>query len=146
VRSQLRVVVVVGRPGAAGGASSRLSVESPKLRFGAAAEIATGSSRSVEKGGLFEAELGLTTTVGDMTEEMTSVVGRPEAAWGASSRLSVDSPKLRLEAAAEIEGSSRRGADEGRVVVELWVAATVGDMTEEKTWVMGAARGATTGE
>ena len=81
MRSQLSVVVVVGRPGAAGGASSRLSVESPKLRFGAAAEIASGSSRSVEKGGLFEAELGLTTTVGDMTEE---VVGGAGAARGAT--------------------------------------------------------------
>jgi len=78
LRSQLSVVVVVGRLGAA---SSRLSVDSPKLRFGAAAEIASGSSRSVEEGGRFEAELGLTTTVGDMTEE---VVGGAGAARGAT--------------------------------------------------------------
>ena len=56
-----------------------------------------------------------------------------------------DSLKLRLEVAAEMEGSSRRDADEGRAKVELWVAATVGEITEEMTWDMGAARGATTG-
>jgi hypothetical protein len=81
-------------------------------------------------------------------EEMTGwlVVGRLEAAWGASSRLSVDSPRLRLEAATKREGSSRRGADEGRAEVELGLAATVGEIAEDMTWVMGAARGATTGE
>ena len=113
------------------------------------------SDAGVEVGGVGEVvgepgseEGGDMTRVVGITVEMTGVgvAGRLEAAWGASSRLSVDSPKLRTEAAAEIEGSSRRGADEGRVVVELWVAATVGEMTEEKTWVMGAARGATTGE
>jgi len=127
-------------------AISARSVENPS---GAGVEAGSVGEDGVGVGGEPGVEeVEEMTGVVDITVEMTGwlVVGRPEAAWGASSRLSVDSPKLRLEAAAEIEGSSRRGADEGRVVVELWVAATVGEMTEEKTWDMGAARGATTGE
>lgn len=115
------------------------------------------SGASVEEGGVGRVggvgepgggEGGDLTEVVDIAEEMTGwiVVGRLGAAWGASSRLSVESPKLRLEVAAEMEGLSRRDADEGRTKVELWVAATVGEMTEEMTWDLGAARGATTGE
>ena len=101
-----------------------------------ARSVENPSGAGVEAGSVGEDGVGVGGESGvEEVEEMTGwlVVGRPEAAWGASSRLSVDSPRLRLEAAAKREGSPRRGADEGRVEVELWVAATVGERAEEKT-------------
>jgi len=72
-----------------------------------ARSVENPSDAGVEVGGVVEVVEPGSEEGGDMTGVVVEktgvgVAGRLEAAWGASSRLSVDSPKLRLEAAAEV--------------------------------------------